>query len=622
MSDEREYAIGGSDAHFGGKSDGLGPQEYSLWNRFQFRGDEPHNGTGKGRISPAAVISDCAEALESGGAIHMCAELSFRTAKMPIPGTETELGSDRPQSTSPSRQIVVLAVVGIAILGGIAFRWIDLQRWSLWWDEGFTAWAVGLPVARIITFARSDNQAPLYYLLQHYWDALFGNSEFALRSLSTLFGTLSLPVFYLLAKKALKETLATALAFWLFAFSMRQIWYSREARAYEAASFFALLALLGLVSFLEKRSTWAFVTVVLSSALTLYLHNMMFFYLLVLNIVWLIYPSERPLARRMREMLLANVCVGVLYLPLVVSLLHQVAAVAGNLYWVQRPTLWTVVGTLTDTAGFEPAHLALFAKKVFALPWPVWPILRDVSGVGLLLLCGALLAGGLWRVSKMERRKNLCFVLYGLLPILLVFALSRRMPLYIDRLFTTSSIVVPIIFAFPLAAQTGAKARRLFVVLGVVVAIMTALSSFGFIRSGEKLAKSGEDWRDAIATVLTIHETNRLVLFVPPAGEIFFDYYSRNFPAVDTRVARAGLQEDFHSRFPPPKSRILNESDVDRLRSLVESHHYFEIDLVMTHDVDPNGLVTQYLSRHFIEQADLSPTEPIRVIPFRALPRP
>ena len=511
------------------------------------------------------------------------------------------------------------AMAGIAVLAGLLLRWFDLQRWSLWWDEGFTVWASGLPVGRIIPFARSDNQAPLYYLLQHYWDVLFGDSEFALRALSALLGTLALPIFYLLAKRVLKDGMAAALAFWLFAFSMKQIWYSREARVYEAASFFALVSLYALVVFLEKRSAWAFVTVVLSSALTLYLHNMMFFYLLALNIVWLIYPSERAWTRRLREMMLANVFMGILYLPWIVSLLAQVTAVAGNLFWVQRPTLRTVAGTLRDTAGFNVHHLGLFAQKILPLPSRA---LEDGIPVGLAVLCGALLAGGLWRVGKPERRKNLCFIVYCLLPIFLIFILSRRLPLYVDRVFTPSSIAAPIVLALPLATQKGPNGKFLYAVLGFALAGVTALSGFAFIWAEEWLAKNGEDWRGVITTVLTIPETNRLVLFVPPAGEIFFDYYSQNLLAESPRVPRTGLQEDFHDRFPPPKSRIINESDIDRLRMLVESHNYFEIDLVLSHEVDPHGLIVNYLGRRLIRQEDLAPTGRIAIIPFRALSPP
>ena len=533
---------------------------------------------------------------------------------------ETGLQPELPKGTGTWRDCVGVTVVGTAILVGLAFRWLGLQRWSLWWDEGFTAWASGLSVGRIIPFARADHQAPLYFLMQHYWGALFGSSEFALRALSAVFGTLALIVFYLLAKRVLKDGTAVALAFWLFAFSLRQIWSSREARTYAAASFFALVALYALVSFLEKRTARLFVVVVLSSALTLYLHNIMLFYLLALDIVWLLYPSEKTWTRRIPDILLANVCIGILYLPWGVSLLGQVAALSGSFYWVPRPTLSNLAATVANTAGCEAAYLAPFARKL--LPLPEW-LLGASLRLGIAALFGALLAGGLWRVSNSEKRKNLCFLVYWLLPIFLVFILSRKIPLYIDHVFISSSIAAPIIFAFPLATQKGSRGKRLFAALGVAVAGVTVFSSLGFLRVGEWSLKHGEDWRGVMATVLTIPETNRLVLFVPPAGEIFYDYYSQDFPAASTRAARNGLQEEFHAQFPPPQSRIINENDIDRLRKLVESSNYYEVDLVLTHDVDPRGLVVDYLDRHFVRQPEPAPSGPkIQIIPFRAVSRP
>src|SRR5258708_33224264 len=98
------------------------------------------------------------------------AGLSFRTAKTRTAGVETGLRSELPQGTVAWRALVAVAVIGTAILGGIAFRWLNLPKQSLWWDEGFTVWTSGLALGRIIPFARSDNQAPLYYLLQHGWD--------------------------------------------------------------------------------------------------------------------------------------------------------------------------------------------------------------------------------------------------------------------------------------------------------------------------------------------------------------------------------------------------------------------------------------------------------------------
>src|SRR5262249_31635175 len=158
--------------------------------------------------------------------------------------------------------------------------------------------AASLSPAQVIRFAQSSDAPPLYFLIEHYWVVVFGNSEFALRALSALFGTLAIPVFYLFARKVLRDIHAVALAMWLFAFSMMQVWYSREARNYELVSFVALAGLYALVLLLERPSVLSFAAVVFCLALSLYLHNIMPFYALAVNVFWLVYPSKRPWTRR------------------------------------------------------------------------------------------------------------------------------------------------------------------------------------------------------------------------------------------------------------------------------------------------------------------------------------
>jgi 4-amino-4-deoxy-L-arabinose transferase-like glycosyltransferase len=528
-------------------------------------------------------------------------------------------GSQLPPARLRARAAIATGLTALAVLSALVLRWFHLGQVSLWWDEGFTAWAASLSPGDILRFARSDNQPPLYYLLQHYWGTLFGNSEYALRALSAFVGTLSLPVFYLLAKKVLSDSMAVVLATWLFAFSMKQVWYSREARTYELASFLALVALYALVLFLERRSAASFATIVLAATASLYSHNMMFFYLLALNVTWLIYPSERSWAERAKELLLADVLAGVLYLPWALNLFTQVGAVGENLWWVPRPTVRTLGSTLRELAGFETEYLSLLPSRL--LPLSPHAARVCVAG-GTLLLSIAMVGGGLWRVPKADRRRNVSLLLYCLLPILVVFVLSQKMPLYIDRVFTTSSVVVPLIFAYPLALERGRNGRVLYAFLGIIVAGTTALSAFGFLRYQETKAKSNEDWRGTTAGLLSIPERNRLLVFVPPAGEMLFDYYARRFRSIDPDSAKIGLPGSFHEQFPPPKARLIGPPDVNRLKIAVESKKYSEVDLVLTHDVDPHGLVFDYLSRVFVrheEQEQKLDGNSVRVTRFLAL---
>src|SRR5947209_117989 len=192
-----------------------------------------------------------------------------------------------------------------AVLAGGLVRWLTLGKQSLWWDEGFSLWASRLRPAEIVRYAQSSDTPPLYFLIQHYWNAVFGDSEYALRALSAFFGTLSMVVFYFLVKKLLKDSMAIAVAMWLFAGSMMQIWYSQEARFYAMLTFLMLVGLYSLILFLERRSAISFGVIVSCFVISLYTHNMVVFYVFALNAVWLIYPSERTFTQRIREAFLA-----------------------------------------------------------------------------------------------------------------------------------------------------------------------------------------------------------------------------------------------------------------------------------------------------------------------------
>lgn len=492
--------------------------------------------------------------------------------------------------------MISAGLLAIAVLGGVVLRLYHLGRQSLWFDEGFTAWAVGLSSADIVRYAQNSDAPPLYFLLLHYWQNLFGNSEAALRGMSALCGTLSIPIFYAFAKKVLKGAMAVTMAVWLFAFSLIQLWYSQEARFYELASLLALVGLYALVLFLEKRTVTSFVVIVVSIVCSLYTHNMMLFYLMALNVTWLIYPSERSWIERVKEVLLADVIAGFVYLPWLPTLLAQSAKVHKR-FWAPVPTVSTLLHTLTAFAGFYPSYLLTVGRRLLPLPaHAIWVCLLAAVGV----LFTALVAGGLVGVTEQGRRKNLSLMAYALLPILVVFVLSRiSTPVYGDRVFINSSVVIPIVLAAPLAFQTARKARMAYGFLGIILGLATLMSGFGYLKYEEK-----EAWRDASASLLEISETNRLIAFMASRGEFLFDYYAQRAAAKDPHVPEIGVPTDFNEQFPPPvaKDPIRDVDDMGKLKLAVESRKYSEIDLVLSHETwdDPNGLVPDYLGRVLI----------------------
>src|SRR5512136_2892438 len=92
--------------------------------------------------------------------------------------------------------------VAIAAITLVAFalRVYHLSGQSLWYDEGFSVYLAQKSLAEITTRTAADIQPPVYYYLLHAWMLFVGRSEFAVRLLSVIFGTLSIPLVYRLAR--------------------------------------------------------------------------------------------------------------------------------------------------------------------------------------------------------------------------------------------------------------------------------------------------------------------------------------------------------------------------------------------------------------------------------------
>jgi uncharacterized membrane protein len=58
---------------------------------------------------------------------------------------------------------------------------------NLWRDEAFSYLLAKEPISKMLPLTAGDFSPPLYYIVLHYWMSIFGTSEVALRSLSTLF---------------------------------------------------------------------------------------------------------------------------------------------------------------------------------------------------------------------------------------------------------------------------------------------------------------------------------------------------------------------------------------------------------------------------------------------------
>jgi mannosyltransferase len=113
----------------------------------------------------------------------------------------------------------------------LALRLYRLDVQNIWWDEARNIDVASRALALIAGAPELDIHPPLYFYLLHFWMALLGHSEFAVRSLSAFFGVLSAPLLYALGRRVGGPS-AGILALSLGAFAPFYLAEAQETRMY------------------------------------------------------------------------------------------------------------------------------------------------------------------------------------------------------------------------------------------------------------------------------------------------------------------------------------------------------------------------------------------------------
>ena len=137
--------------------------------------------------------------------------------------------------------------VVLLIAFSIFLRFFMLTNQSLWIDEGLSlsnsdVSTLTESIATIRNIPNSDRFQPLYYIVLFWWRQLFGDTEFALRSLSALLGIGSVIVLFFTTLRIYGKNHALWSSL-ILAFSSFAIYYSQEVRNYALLIFLASLQL-------------------------------------------------------------------------------------------------------------------------------------------------------------------------------------------------------------------------------------------------------------------------------------------------------------------------------------------------------------------------------------------
>ena len=417
--------------------------------------------------------------------------------------------------------------LGAVVLLALALRLLRLGYQPLWWDEGWSVYFATTALGSMARLTAVDIHPPLYYALLHLWVALFGASPIAVRLLSVLAGTATVPLLYL-AGRRLTGIRAGLLAAFLLALSPFAVYYSQEVRMY------GLVTLLSLVAFTlalkMEDSGWSVVPwlgYVLAGAAALYTQYYAAFLLLALNLAliarWL--PRRRPF-RAWLPWLTAQAAVALLFLP---WLLY-----AGNklLTYVRYK-----VGVEQDAPipflGYLGRHLAAFdwghAEGGLAARW--WFGLVPLALLGACLLLSLMLrtrerdaAASEPTTRRGEKRGLLLCGLLVLGMLLGGFLINLLFPFTAPRIERQLLLALPY-FLLPVAAALLHlwRRRRLLALLSLASFLLMAIVSLAFFYTTPRYPD--DDYRPIAAQIAGLARPADALVAVHPWQVGYFESY-------------------------------------------------------------------------------------------------
>jgi mannosyltransferase len=377
-------------------------------------------------------------------------------------------------------------------------RVIGLDFQSLWRDEVDSIRFASRPLGDLYrTFFLPGQNGPLYYTALRPWLELAGQSEFALRFFSLVFGTLAVPLVYRLGRRLFPSLPSLSLlAAFLTATSPYLIWYGQEGKMYAMVVVLILLSMDSYLAALEEGGWARWLLYVASTSAALYVHFITAFVIPAQALMFLMIGGERRRSR-WKPWLASMAALTIPYLPL--------------LRW-QFPLLFETANTGYPFVPLPSMLLSLLASFGQG-------VVQDAAVWSAVFVGLALAAGLLWVDDSSHGPPLGILACWLLVPVLGFYLLTLIRPMYTARYLI---FVVPAALLL-LAAGVVAIARRSRVMAVGGLLVLVVVNGWGVWLQSRTPLKT--DFRAVTWHVVGHMAADDLILFQIPYGRHSFDYY-------------------------------------------------------------------------------------------------
>jgi len=224
-------------------------------------------------------------------------------------------------------------------------------RQSVWFDESFSSYLTRFNFGEIWNLTAADVHPPLYYFTLKIWAHFFGHTDFAMRTLSAIFGALAI-LFAFLWLKYKYGLRAAIVAGFLLSISPIFVRYGQEMRMYTMIVMIVFAATYVLQLAIDNRHKCWWVLYGILLTLGMWTHYFAIFAWFA-HLVYIFVSFGKDFWKK--KLWMPYVLAILLYLPWIPNLFLQTKIVEQNGLWIPPVSLTTIADYFSESLYYMTA---------------------------------------------------------------------------------------------------------------------------------------------------------------------------------------------------------------------------------------------------------------------------
>lgn len=424
-----------------------------------------------------------------------------------------------------------------------------------WLDETSSIFRALHTIPWMVQQSVNDPNPPLYFILLKGWISLFGISEFSTRAFSVIFSALTVFVLYYLARRFFNRETAFYVSL-IFTVSQIHLYFSHETRGYTLIAFLSVLSFYFYLQTISIPSILNIIKYTITITLLLYMHPVPVILIIIQFICLLLF------LRGNRK--------GSLYI-----IAGQVITAALFGIWILKNRWFSEMQSWIPPP--DPNKL-----KEMLVSYLNTELIYYLSAV---LLCTFIILIVIWKYQKKLIREDIrsfvLILLWGLLPILVIYFISQFSPRFIPRymLFATPGLYLLIAYII-----SKLPVNYLIKISLVIIILISSLKNFNLN------PVKGEDWPGAISFMKEHRDDSTCTIISADYQFMSYSYY---------------YNKDIFKQLENARQTLINENIYFtkgvRIFDILDTIRFNKILLILSHETaaDPEGALFRYVSEKY-----------------------